>query len=1820
MSGDEDLTHVRKKRSAAKGWLTRAGNKLKDVSESSDTTETLLTLCLEDFQKRLSNFDLVQTEVECLLESDELEKDIEEIATFRDDKLICLTLAQEKLLTFRQKPDPSDNSSEINAPRSSSHSSVSAKLPKLELPRFSGCVTEWYSFWDKFNAVVHDSSLPEVTKFTYLQCVLRGEALDAIKGLATTAESYQVARDILVKRFGRKERIIFGHIQKLLTTPSAKHSTLWNLHDDLLASVRSLEQLGVGGDAYGVVLTPLLLHRLPNDIRLEWARVGEGKEGDLSFLLDFLYAEIGRRERSQTFDSFQPGIQLQGRKDRVFSSPQSCEMKPKAHATPSVAAFVASENPYKRCAFCTGEHYSDQCSQIKDLDLDKRKEKVKKMGLCFICLKSNHLSRSCTSGKNCGWCKGKHHRVLCMRNFNNKSAVKNTFKLSTYEGNSIQDLGRGGSVRNLDANAPVFEPLDDMGTMAYCNAKASNVHTVMQTVHTELKGRRVAILFDSGSDRSFISKDLAKSLKLPVVRQESVSFACFGEPNKLRRNEPRKIRKLAGNWPELELIEIECICAPMFRAKIPDEHAASFGDIQFGENYGEGRKITIDILIGLDYYWALMKQDMIRSPVGLVAQLTSFGWMLSGSWPSKTENDRSHVSHLNLCLQNIPESLIRKFWDLESVGILSDEQEEASDVLKNFRQTVHQQDGRYIVHLPWKHSCQKDQLMDNEIAAQKRMSALDRKLSSNLDLKNRYDEALLDLENEGIIHEVTTEELSSPSGHPVFYLPHRPVVKESSQTTKIRPVFDASASGPNGISLNDCMEAGPSLIPNLVSVLLRFRRWKFACCADITKAFLQIRVHIPDQNVHRFLWNLEGKIRVMRFDRVPFGNKASPFLLNATIQHHLSLFPETKAVSELKTNLYVDDFLSGADSIEEMSQIKIEAIDVMSKARMCLTKWSSNLCEVRPMEKSFNESEFKYTESDALKVLGLKWNPVNDCFSFDCLTSPNEMIITKRLVLSFIARLFDPLGFLTPFSVKAKIIFQQLWVLGIEWDTCIPESLASEFDRWLKGLCDLQSFNIFRRCTTFPWTSVATRCDLHIFCDASEKAYGFCAYLRSWQGKQVSVSLIYSRARVAPVKRVTLPRLELLATLLGAKTVNFLRESLELPPNVQYTCYTDSQIALCWIQSKADRWKPFVSNRVREIQGLTDPACWSHCPGSENPADLVSRGLHASDLLKSELWLEGPSWLQYKDVTVHDLAHDSTDYGEIETMLLQEVEPSTFLTKIESESFLPLSRWSSFDKAIRIVGWILRFCRRTRHKEAVESLPYITQEEFGHAEIVLLRLVQKEQFSEEFECLENGKSISKSSVLFKLQPFIDNQGLLRMRGRIQLSPLSFDEKHPIIIPKGHFALLLARFFHLSLKHAGVKQIISTVRNRFWVIGLRTMARKVKRECFFCQKLDARSSDQMVAPLPGSRVSRSPPFSVIGIDYAGPLYCADLDGQKSYILLITCAVTRAIHLELVPSLSLSDFMLAFRRFVSRRGLPSIIYSDNAKTFIGAPQEILRYYGCSGLKWRFIAPRAPWWGGFYERMVKSVKFGLKKTIQKRSLNRAELETTLIEIEACVNSRPLTSTDDEDVKEGDILTPNHFLIGRSCFLVPGKSPTVLPSGKNDMHKRYSNSQEFLDHYWKNWSQDYIRHLPQVRSGPKGSGLKEGTLVLIREDNTPRLCWPVGVVNKMIIGRDGLARTYEVRTNKGVVIRPVQRLHSLELESPALQSEINDLVGDPGDDGSEQIRPQINTDVKIRDSQSISVRQGTSQNQSVVENGKPKIVVSRYGRQTKAVKRLDL
>ena len=341
----------------------------------------------------------------------------------------------------------------------------------------------------------------------------------------------------------------------------------------------------------------------------------------------------------------------------------------------------------------------------------------------------------------------------------------------------------------------------------------------------------------------------------------------------------------------------------------------------------------------------------------------------------------------------------------------------------------------------------------------KRLQSLNIKLDKVPNLRDRHDEVFKEYEENCIIEEVPPSEVVSP--YPVYYLPHHPFVRDCSNSTKVRPVFDASAIGYNGISLNDCLECGPSLNPNLVEVLLRFRKWRVALTADITKAFLQIKVQREDQDVHRFLWQNEGNVRIMRFVRVPFGNKSSPFLLNAVIKHHLNKYPPSEVKEELSTNLYVDDWLSGADSVAEAFEKFNVASKIMAEAGMCLAKWNSNN---KSLKYTFNEGCEMYGEDESFKILGMQWLSAQDCFRFNDINIgfQYEVIATKRNVLSLIARCFDPLGLISPFVMYAKILFQDVWRLGLKWDEIIPKKLHLKFQVRVKDFKDLCLLKIQR--------------------------------------------------------------------------------------------------------------------------------------------------------------------------------------------------------------------------------------------------------------------------------------------------------------------------------------------------------------------------------------------------------------------------------------------------------------------------------------------------------------------------------------------------------------------------------------------------------------------------------------------------------------------------------------------------------------------------------------------------------------------------------------
>ncbi|XP_064650056.1 uncharacterized protein LOC135501732 [Lineus longissimus] len=463
---------------------------------------------------------------------------------------------------------------------------------------------------------------------------------------------------------------------------------------------------------------------------------------------------------------------------------------------------------------------------------------------------------------------------------------------------------------------------------------SAKVGTMLQTAKVLVQGQNgksacIRMLFDTGADTTYVSASLVKKLEPEWITARSVSYAAFGEDkpssSKIRNVYKLGVQNKLGRIEYLRAIEVNTICAPLHKPCVPRETFQSCVQFELADDFqGSAENVTIDIVLGLDHYWNVMKSGLERLPGGLVLQESVFGWILSGSWCEANSDGHSHsdsspqlISHQLVCLSDMPD--ISKFWNLEVIGVSgSNEKPDLSrdPVIQRFNNSVTLVEGRYEVRLPWKNPDAKLNLLDNRKQAEIRLRNPSRKLDKDSSLKTRYGQVFGELEVEGIIGEI--DQLGDLGEKAMYYMPHRPVVNESKVSTKVRPVFDASAKAINGISLNDCLETGPCLLRCLVDTLIRFRRWRVGLTADIAKAFLQIRVHPDDQDVHRFLLSDQGYVREMKFLRVPFGNTSSPFLLNATIKHHLSKYPKSRAVVELEDNLYVDDLLTGADFDNEV--------------------------------------------------------------------------------------------------------------------------------------------------------------------------------------------------------------------------------------------------------------------------------------------------------------------------------------------------------------------------------------------------------------------------------------------------------------------------------------------------------------------------------------------------------------------------------------------------------------------------------------------------------------------------------------------------------------------------------------------------------------------------------------------------------------------------------------------------------------------------------------------------------------------------------------
>ena len=1729
---------------------------------------------------QISPTDAIEGEI---LEADETNT---KIVTIIGDcrRLVTVTEARREETEIRVTPPTpvtaDSGSVRVEVPATPSSGSartiVKPKLPKLVIHKFNGEITKFRTFWDSFSSAIHtNTELSPIDKFNYLKSLLEGPASQAIQGLSLSATNYQAAVEILQDRFGKTQQIISSHMDNLLKISPCnddKASHLRSIYDKIYANIRGLESLGVNKDQYGSFLIPIIMSKLPSEVRLQIARVSVREVWEVEELMDVIKGEVEAREISDN-------IKVTERKP-----PDTSNIRKYPAATASTL-LVREGNGRIICVYCKGDHFSTACESIREVKI--RKETLRREGRCFLCLSQGHKASQCSSKRKCRKCNKRHHQSICESD---------------------------GSVQNRDIISETSNPPKNDAPVTSTTATTgvkSNSKILLQTARAYVSSEDgskllpVRVLMDGGSQRSYITNSLKTKLSLTPLRKESLNLNTFGEEQYKRKQcDLVKVNMQGQDGTDIEIYALSSpmICSPPSTA-IDISGYPHLQELHLSEFSQDTPVDHIDILIGSDHYWDVVTGDISRERDGPVAIDSKFGWLLSGPLKRKENSVITNlaiheVASTALCSNNNElQANLHRFWEVESIGILErSESEEDHQFFEHI--SFNKEQGRYVVTLPWKQIRPPCDQFDNLNSCVNRLYYLRMRMKNDECLLKEYECTFQQQLQSGIIERVPK---SQEKDKGCYFLPHHGVIRQDKATTKLRIVFDGSSKAKGGSSLNECLDKGPNLTPHVFNILVRFRVHRVGLVADIEKAFHQIVIEESDRNLLRFLWfknvkDEQPEIVQYRFCRLVFGLTSSPAILNAVIQKHLSRYKgsEPQVMQLLAESFYVDDFVGGAENIEGGYEIFQTSRKVMKEGGFNLRKWHTNnkVLQEKMCSNCTNEQckpaiantasidKDDMTEPKETKVLGLNWRCTTDEIYFDftdLIAYFKTLPATKRSVLQFSAKIFDPLGVLSPFTTQQKILFQHLCVQGVNWDDPLEDELLKKWNQLPKELLALSQIRI-PRCYISVQKGVLLY-QLHGFSDASEKAYAAVIYLRKvYTDGSIDSMLVSSKTRVAPIKRQTIPRLELLGAVILARLMNTTYLALQpLVSELRLFYWVDSYTTLCWIKNVRP-WKQYVQQRTAEIRKLSNKESWRFCPGTTNPADIPSRSCNGVELPNKCLWWKGPDFLQNSPETWPDMP---TSYETTEAQIELQKSPTAITHALCSTSdvggtlnlgkIIDITRYGTMDKLLRVTGYVLKAVESLKAKtkqlvgEMVVVEEVLTAIDLLKAEEAWIKTIQWSSFPDEIESLRKG---SKATIVMKqLNLFQDEKGIIRCQGRINNAVIADCCKQPILLPPhNRFTELFIREKHFKVLHNGIRDTLSAVRETHWILRGREAVKRVLRKCVICKRYEGKSVSSPPLPqLPEERVGEYPPFANTGVDFAGPLYIKS-DG-KVYVCLFTCGITRAIHLELTTDLSASSFLQAFRRFVGRRGLPTKIISDNAKGFKAASKDISKvirstavrqYVTTRKVSWQFIVEKAPWWGGFWERLVRSVKNCLKKSVGRSLLDFEELRTLMVEIESAINNRPLTYVYDDENGITYPLTPSDLIYGRQLSTSPNSRHFDVISTNKTLSKKARHHFRILESFNRQWQKEYLLSLRENYNVKKQkeksvSVLTPGDVVLVKDEGTARCWWKLAEIDELIYSKDDVIRAARIKvisSDKVITLRrPITHLIPLEV-SPKQQA----------------------------------------------------------------------
>ncbi|KAL0146847.1 hypothetical protein M9458_057786, partial [Cirrhinus mrigala] len=704
--------------------------------------------------------------------------------------------------------------------------------------------------------------------------------------------------------------------------------------------------------------------------------------------------------------------------------------------------------------------------------------------------------------------------------------------------------------------------------------------------------------------------------------------------------------------------------------------------------------------------------------------------------------------------------------------------------------------------------------------------------------------------------------------------------------------------------------------------------------------------------------------------------------------------------------------------------------------------------------------------------------------------------------------------------LHAKLLLQDLCKEQRGWDENIGGKHSEVWERWMKDVTHLSNVHVSRcfKPTKFGCTIAA---QLHHFSDASEYAYGTVSYLLNERGEK-HCSFLMGKSRVAPLKRVTIPRLELTAAVVAVKVDKMLQQEMQVPLQ-QSVFWTDSTTVLKYIASETARFKMFVANRISLIREATKPSQWKYVRTNENPADQASRGLKAKSLAQGGTWISGPDFLLHEK-----------DWPE-----------------------QPVRRKESLDKDPEVKNTVV--VNTVKAEENVEPMNQLinyysdwkslTLDDLDTAELEIIQFSQRQHFGEEIKVLQEGKQLICSSVLSKFDPvFYD--GMLGVGGRLNKSAMPENAKHPAILSKhSKVATLILRDIHQRTGHCGRNYVLAQLRCRYWIPQANSAIRKIINKCTVCRRMSGKVGEQKMANLPEDHLlPHQPPFTNTGVDYFCLFEVKRGRGTiKRYGVMYTCLTLRAVHIEVADSLDTDSCINAIRHFICRRGQVTIMRSDNGTNFVAAERElreaiqqldnykIERALQPKKIKWIFNSPAASHQGGIWERQIRTARRILNSLLKEQAVNDDCLKTIMCEVESIINGRPLTSVSD-DANDVEPLTPNHLLLLKSQPIMP---PGIFCKDDTYARRRWKQVQYLADLFWTRWTREYLPLLQERQKWlkPRRNSMM-GDVVLLVDGSSPRNSWVMGKIVETLPDSSGTVRRVKLKTKTSILERPVNKL----------------------------------------------------------------------------------